>query len=145
MVWCQRQLHFASLHLGQIQNVIDERQQIARSGFDVTGILIYLAPTALLHNNITQSDDGVHRCANLMGHICEKGTLCNVRLLCLLAHALDFLDIVKRFRHIKYQDDIAFVFAKLIQNGLHMSLIKPVIEIEFSFFLPAQQVFGKSV
>ena len=131
MIFCQYQFHFSGFYFGQIKYVIDQRQKIAGRGFDITGIAVYFPASAFFHNDIAQSDNGVHRCADLMGHIGKKGTLGNVGLFCLFAHLFDFLNIISCFRHIQNQNDITLFFTVFIRNLLYMSLIETAVETEF--------------
>ncbi len=82
---------------------------------------------AFFHNNIVQADNGIHRRANLMGHICKKFALRDAGLLCLAAHALNLVDISPGIGHIQNQDNTALLSAIFIYNRLAVAFIIPLV------------------
>ena len=134
MVLRRNQFHFARFYLGQIQYIVDQRQQVMGRRLDVTDILVYLASLALLHDNVAQSHDRVHGRPDLMRHIGQKRTLGYIRLLGLLPYLCDLFYVVLRIRHIEDQDDIALFLPEPVPDLLRMSVIISVVAAEL--FLP---------
>ena len=62
--------HLARFDAGHIQDVIDDAEQMAGGGVDLAevflGFIIYLL---IVHGDIVETDDRIHRCADLMRHI----------------------------------------------------------------------------
>ena len=82
-----------------------------------------LGVPALLHDNVVQPDDGVHRGADLVGHIGQEFALGHICLFRLLPHPLDLVDVGLDVRHIQDQDDAALLPAALIYDLLAVALI----------------------
>ena len=75
---CAFEKELAGFDLGQIENVVDDRQQMLAGGVDL------VQPFALRRRNAAaaqqggHAEDGVHRRANLVAHVGEKGALGDV-------------------------------------------------------------------
>ena len=66
----QRQL--ARLDLRKIENVVEDAEQGARRGVQFLQVIALLRRQFGMQHKLRQTDDGVHRRANLMAHIGEK-------------------------------------------------------------------------
>ena len=62
----------AGLDLGEIQNVVDDRQQIVRAVEHGLGELALLRLQRCVEEQAGHADDGVHRRANLVAHVGEE-------------------------------------------------------------------------
>ena len=69
---CLLDLQLAGLDLGEIQDVVDDSQQGSAGVVDFTDIIALLGIERRLQREIGESDDGVHRGADLVAHICEE-------------------------------------------------------------------------
>ena len=70
---CQAELHFSAFDLGDIKNIVDQREQKMAGGTDLIQRVRYdlrLIPMAFGDVRITH--DGVHRGADIMGHVGKK-------------------------------------------------------------------------
>jgi hypothetical protein len=67
--------HFARFHLRQIEHVVDELEQVARAGKNISQVLFLCgrerAGLAVVEN-FAESDDAVERRAQLVRHVGEK-------------------------------------------------------------------------
>ncbi len=71
----QLQLHAAGLDFGEIEYLIDQRQEMAAGGKDVVGVLgLFLVKLAeqSLAQDFGEADDGVERRAQLVRHVGEE-------------------------------------------------------------------------
>ena len=84
---------------------------------------VYGGIPALLHNDIVEADDGVHRGADLVGHVGQELALGNIRFFRLLPHPLDLVDICLDVGHIQDQNDAALFPPAFINNLLAVALI----------------------
>ena len=69
------QLHAASLDLGQIQDIVDEREQVLTGCVDVLEVFILLVVELAEHpldQHLREADDGIEGRAELMRHVGEK-------------------------------------------------------------------------
>ena len=117
------QLHLARLHLGQVQDVVDDGQQVFGGGLHILGVGIDGRVPALLHNDIVETDDSVHGCAYLMGHVGQKLALGNVGLFRLPPHPLDLVDVSLDIGHVQDQDDAALLLAVFVHDLLAVALV----------------------
>ena len=117
------QLHFSRLHLGQVQDVVDDGQQVFGGGLHILGVGIDGRVPALLHNDIVETDDSVHGCAYLMGHVGQKLALGNVGLFRLLAHPLDLIDVRLDVGHVQDQNDAALLLPVFVHDLFAVALV----------------------
>ncbi len=66
------QLQLARLHLGEIQNIVDDAQQVCGRGGDLREIILLLRGQIGLHGQIAHADDAVHGGADFMAHIGDE-------------------------------------------------------------------------
>ncbi len=66
------QLQFAGLHLGDIQDVIDDAQQHGAGLVDLGNIVALLGLQFGLQRNVGQADDGAHGGADFMAHVGQE-------------------------------------------------------------------------
>src|SRR5712664_4160921 len=69
------QLHPPGLHLREVQDVIDERQEVPPALEDVLEILLLLSVEVTeeaIEKHLGETDDGVERRAELVGHAGEE-------------------------------------------------------------------------
>ena len=130
------QLHLSRLNLGQVQNIVDKRQQIPGRRLDIAGVTVHLTPLALLHNNIAQSHNRIHGRAYLMGHIRQELAFRLIRLLRLHRNPFNLFNIILDFRHVQNHNHMPLDHAKTVRHRLHMALIITVPDknIMFHFF-----------
>ena len=69
----QRQL--AGLDLGQVEDVADELQQVLGGSGEFVDAVTRQAVMAVAAHQVGQADDGVHRGADLVAHVGQKGAL----------------------------------------------------------------------
>ena len=70
------QMDLAAFDAAHIQNVIDEGEQMVAGGQDLAQIVLNpLLVIHIAHRQRGEADDGVHRRADIMGHIGEERTL----------------------------------------------------------------------
>ena len=143
MIIRAHQLHLSGFHLGQIQDIVDERQEISGSRLDVTGIIVHLPALALLHNDIAQSHNGIHGRAYLVGHIRQKLALRLIGLLRLYSDLLDFLNIVSHFRHVQDPYHIALYHPEPVRDLLHMTLVIPLSQKKLVLHILPENNFRK--
>ena len=117
------QLHLARLHLGQIQDVVDDGQQVFGGGLHVLGVLMDGGIGTLLHNDVVQPDDGVHGGAYLVGHIGQELAFGDVGLFRLPPDPFDLVDVRLDVRHVQHQNDTALLLAVFVQNLLAVALV----------------------
>jgi len=74
-----RDIHPAGLDLGDVEQVVDQRQQMRAGGMDVAGIvavtLIANRPETFLGDDFRKAQDGVQRRAQFVAHVCQEGGL----------------------------------------------------------------------
>ena len=121
------QLHFARFYFGQIQNIVDNGQQTFCRGLHILGMGIDFSVSAFLHDNIIQPDDSIHRSPYLMGHIGKEFAFRDTRLLRLMPHPLDFINISLRICHIQNQNNAALYLAAFIYDSLVMAFVMLLI------------------
>src|SRR5262249_55963258 len=92
---CHFQLHAAGFNLGEIENLIDQRKQMAAGGKNVVGVfglfLVQLAEKSL-PQHFRETDDGVEGRAEFMRHVGEKLRLVPIGRLDLTALLLDLTE-----------------------------------------------------
>ena len=65
--------HAPGFDAAHIQNVVDDPQQMLRGGADLLQVFLHLvAGRGIVHGDVVQTDDGVHRRADLMAHVGEE-------------------------------------------------------------------------
>ena len=69
------QSQLAGLDLGQVEDVVDDRQQVLARGVDLGQALGLLRRGAGALQQVGQADDGVHRRADLVAHVGQEGAL----------------------------------------------------------------------
>ena len=74
-------LQLAGLNLGEIQDIIDDSQQGSAGVVDFADIIALLGIERRLQREMGETDDGVHRGADLVAHICEEIRLRTGRVL----------------------------------------------------------------
>ena len=72
--------HFAGFDLGQIQNVVDERQQYFAGALNVPRVFRHILRDVTPQNDLVQSDDGIDGRTNFVAHAGEKMILRFVQL-----------------------------------------------------------------
>ena len=74
-----RDVHAAGLDLGDVQQVVDQREQMGAGGMDVAGIVAIAfradRPETFLGDDFGKAQNGVQRRAQLMAHIGQEGGL----------------------------------------------------------------------
>ena len=95
------QLHFARFDLGEIQNIIDDRQKAFCCRLHIFGMRVNPGIAALLHNKVVQPDDGIHRRPDLMRHIGKKLAFRNAGFFRLAPNLLNFINICIHIGHIQ--------------------------------------------
>ena len=89
------QVHPARLDLREVQDVVDEREEVAARGQDVLsvlGLLLVERTEHLLAQDLREADDGVERRAELVGHVGQELGLVAVGFLELAALVLDLAE-----------------------------------------------------
>src|SRR5882672_2086287 len=69
------QFHAPGLHLREVQDVIDERQEVPPALEDVLEILLLLSVEVTeeaIEEDLGETNDGVERCSELVGHAGEE-------------------------------------------------------------------------
>ena len=87
-------LHLSALDAAQIQHIIQQGQQMIRAFLDLLQTVVHFRHRILMQCNICKADDGVHRGADVVGHIgkeCAFGFAGCLRLLCKDSHFFRFL------------------------------------------------------
>ena len=70
-------LHLAALDLGNVQDIVDQRQQVVAGGADLLQrVRNHFRFTNMVSGDIGIADDGVHRRPDIVGHIGKKIVLC---------------------------------------------------------------------
>ena len=88
----QLQLHASGLDLGEVEDVVDQREEMSARGMDVLQVLLLLLVELTEHavrQDLGEPDDGVQRRAQLVGHVREEFGLVPARDLELSALVLD--------------------------------------------------------
>ena len=75
------ELHLAGLDLGEIEDVVDDREKTLAGVLDILDVLIGLLGEFLAQKDIRHADDRVHRGPDIVGHIGQK---CRLRLVAFL-------------------------------------------------------------
>ena len=89
------ELHLARLDLGEVEDVVDEREQMpagAQHALERLDLVVPLQVARVLVQHLGDADDGVQRRAQLVRHVGEKLRLVLARRLQLLALLLDLLE-----------------------------------------------------
>ena len=76
----QAQIRLPRLNLGHVQHVVDESEQVLAGGFDL--LRVFPNPLRIVRiplEQIRKAHDGVHRRADVVGHVGQKRTLGVVR------------------------------------------------------------------
>ena len=86
--------HFPRLNLGQIQDVINEREEVFTSALNFVEVWDELGDTGVFgffRQHFAVSDDGVHGGAELMAHVREEGALGAIGSFCIIpcSHRFD--------------------------------------------------------
>ena len=81
-------LHLAGLDLGDVQNVVDQREEHLAGALDVPGVFRHLVGDVLPQDDLVEPDDGIDGGADLVAHAGEEVVLRPVQLLDLLLLAL---------------------------------------------------------
>ena len=69
------ELHLAGLHLGQVEDVVDQREQVVGRGEDVVQVLVLLLvhlAEQLLLQHLGEADDRVQRRPELVAHVRQE-------------------------------------------------------------------------
>ena len=66
------QFQLADFNLGQVENVVEDRQQMAGGDIDLAQLLLLLGIVQAALQQVSQSDDGVHRGADFVAHVGQK-------------------------------------------------------------------------
>ena len=70
-------LHLAALDLGNVQDIVDQRQQVVAGGADLLQrVRNHFRFSNMVSGDIGIADDGVHRRPDIVGHIGKKIVLC---------------------------------------------------------------------
>ena len=72
------QLHFFRLNLGKIEDVVDQFEQVFSSAFDLDQSFKLAWRWVAAAQQMSETDDGVHWCADFMAHIGQEGAFCHV-------------------------------------------------------------------
>ena len=91
---CVLQVQLAGLDLGEVEDVVDDRQQRVAAGADDLGELALLGAELGVEQQAAHADDAVHGRADLVAHGGQEGALGLVGGLGLLAGALQLADVV---------------------------------------------------
>ena len=89
------QLHAPGLDLGQVEDVVDERQEMLAGGVDVLGVIELFFVELAEHTfdeHLGKADHGIQRGAQFMRHVGQEVRLVLVGQLQLAAFFLDFLE-----------------------------------------------------
>src|SRR5262249_8198357 len=87
------QLHAPGLDLGEIENIVDERKEMAAGAENAVERLgVLLCGLGVLAQHLADADDGVERRAQLVAHVGEELRLVLARLGKLTALVLDFIE-----------------------------------------------------
>ena len=103
------QLHLARFDLRQIEDVVDQRQQMAAALQDVSQILRLLLvdrSKVLIQNDFRKPDNGVQRRAQFMAHARQEVTLGPVGRFSVLLGLVDGLLQLFTFRHVPHRHEI---------------------------------------
>ncbi len=82
----------------------------------------------LIHYDIVQPNDSIHRCPYLMRHVGKEFAFRNAGFLCLTTHLLNLSNIGLYIRHIQDQNDTSLYFSVFIYNMFAMAFILMPIE-----------------
>ena len=88
-------LHSPGFDLGQVENVVDQREQMARGAqhpVERLDLILAFEVAGVLQQHLGDADDGIERSAQLMAHVGEELRLVLARDLELTALLLDFLE-----------------------------------------------------
>ena len=88
------QLHTPGLDLGEVQDVVDEREEVLAGGVDIPEVLVLLGvqlPEHPLEQHLGEADDGVQGRAQLVGHVGQELGLVAAGGFELLALVLDLV------------------------------------------------------
>ena len=66
---------FSTLNPADIQHIIDQRQQMFRTGCNFFQTHTHIFVRILLHRNGGKTNDRIHRCPDIMGHTVKEFTL----------------------------------------------------------------------
>ena len=66
--WAFSQSQFPILDLAHIQNIIDQPQQKCAGCVDIVQIFPYHLQIFFISGQMSQTDDGIHRCPDIMAH-----------------------------------------------------------------------------
>ena len=87
------QLHPPGLDLGEVENVVDQREQMpARAEHAIERLEVLLERLGILPQHLGDADDGVERRAQLVAHVGEELRLVLARLGELAALVLDLVE-----------------------------------------------------
>ena len=81
----------ARLDLGEIENVVDDPEQVLARAVDLFKVVALLRVGVGLEGQERQTDDRVHRCADLVAHVRQEVALGPAGGLCQMRGALQFL------------------------------------------------------
>ncbi len=80
-----REYHFPALNLGHIQHIIDQAKQMLSRSLDLLRVFPHLVRAVRIPGQQgCKSQHGIHGCADIMGHIGQKGSLGIAGNLCCL-------------------------------------------------------------
>ena len=68
-------LHSSGLNFGEVEDVIDQRQEVLGADQDLPKILVFARGQDVLrapHDELGEADNGVHRGPELMGHVGQE-------------------------------------------------------------------------
>ena len=68
-------VELAGLDLGEVEDVVDDRQQRRAGVVDLADVVALLGGERRLEGEVRQADDGVHRRADLVAHVREEHRL----------------------------------------------------------------------
>src|ERR1700730_10137352 len=89
------QLHAAGLDLGQVEDVVDEREEVLARRQDVVEVLLLVAMDLAEHalqQHLGEADDGIERRPELVRHVREEFALVSVGDLELMRLVLDLIE-----------------------------------------------------
>ena len=75
MELCRLEAHFAGLDLGEIKNVVDDAQQIARRRVHLFDVIALLGAQVGLQRQMRHPNDGIHGGADFVAHVGQKTRL----------------------------------------------------------------------
>ena len=101
--WHALQAHLAGLNLGEIQNIVDDRQQGIARRIDLLHIVQLTRRQLGAQRQVRQANDGVHRRADLMAHVGKKLAFRAGGLLGAVACLLQFTGLVQQRLFLRLQ------------------------------------------